>query len=112
MTVLASRFLGFLVKIRESDKIIPKMLLNHVMRDVRSTTGSNLRKILLQTEKDDISELSKADGAKIRYHPLEKADQWKSLVLSDLIDIRDGSLQVEVLSNDEVQKFIEIICTT
>ena len=112
MTVLASRFLGFLVKIRESDKIIPKMLLNHVMRDVRSTTGSNLRKILLQTEKDDIFELSKADGAKIRYHPLEKADQWKRLVLSDLIDIRDGSLQVEVLSNDEVQKFIEIICTT
>ena len=82
------------------------------MRDVRSTTGSNLRKILLLTEKDDISELSKADGAKIRYQPLEKTDHWKSLVLSDLIDIRDGSLQVEVLSKDEVQEFIEIICTT
>ena len=112
MTVLASRFLGFLGKICESDKVIPKMLLNHVKRDVRSTTGSNLRNILLLTDKDDISELSKADGADIRYHPLETTEKWKSLVLSDLIDVRDGSLQIEVFSSEEVQDLIDIICTT
>ena len=56
---LASRFLGFMDQIKKSHKIIPKMLLSHIQCDVRSTTGYNLRKIMLQTDKLNVSELRK-----------------------------------------------------
>ena len=79
------------------------------MRDVRSTTGSNLRNILLCTEKDDISQLCKVDSTKVRYHQLDSADEWKRKVLSDLIDVREELLEIEVFDSQEVQEFIEII---
>jgi hypothetical protein len=41
--ILVSRFLGFIDQIRNSQKIIPKILLSHIQHDVRSTTGLNLR---------------------------------------------------------------------
>ena len=111
LPLLVSRFLGFLEKIRESSKIVPKALLNLIMRDVRSTTGSNLRNILLCTEKDDISQLYKVDSTKVRYHQLDRADEWKRKVLSDLIDVREELLEIEVFDSQEVQEFIDIICT-
>ena len=81
------------------------------MRDVRSTTGSNLRNILLCTEKDDISQLCKVDSTKVRDHQLDSADEWKRIVLSDLIDVREELLEIEVFDSQEVQEFIDIICT-
>lgn len=37
------------------------MVLGHINRDVRSTTGSNLRKILPELGKDDIFKISRSD---------------------------------------------------
>ena len=56
---LASRFLGFMDQIKKSQKIIPKPLLSYIQCDVRSKTGYNLRKIMLQTDKLNGSELKK-----------------------------------------------------
>ena len=48
-TVLIKRFLSFVSQIRKSGKTVMKQLLENVKNDVRSTTGHNLRKILLNT---------------------------------------------------------------
>ena len=60
-TVLLERFLSFLEQIRKSKKNIPKQLLSFIKNDTRSTTGSNLRNILLSTDKFNIDELRKDD---------------------------------------------------
>ena len=63
--VLIKRFLNFIQQIEKSPKTLPNLLLKTIRRDCRSTTGSNLRNILLLTQKSDISELIPADAYKI-----------------------------------------------
>ena len=90
-----SRFLGFIDQIKTSQKIIPKMLLGQIKHDVRSTTGLNLRKILLQTEKLDVDSLSKDDCASLSYHPKPLEDKWKEAMVNELLEVRGNQLQVE-----------------
>ena len=52
---LMKRFLSFLNQIQNSSKNAPKQLLEYIKRDARSITGSNLRNLLLISDKDDIS---------------------------------------------------------
>ena len=82
-------------------KVIPKMLLNHIMHDVQSTTGKNLRSILLQTGKHDVSDLCKLDARSISYFPLSKEEAWKEIFLNELVDTRDRNLHVEGFGDDE-----------
>ena len=56
--ILVKRFLSFIAQIEKSVKIVPKQLLNCIRSDVRSTTGKNLRKILLLTEKSNVQFLN------------------------------------------------------
>jgi len=110
---LASRFLGFLDKIKESDKVIPKMLLEHVMHDVRSTTGSNMRRIMLAIGKDDICELKKCDAVKLEYHKLEKSEAWRGVILTELIAIaEEGNGTIMGFSDDEIRDIMHFICTS
>ena len=109
---LVSRFLGFVDQIKASKKVIPKMLLNHIMHDVQSTTGKNLRSILLQTGKHDVSDLCKLDARSISYFPLSKEEAWKELFLNELVDTRDRNLHVEGFGDDELSSLIEFICTS
>ena len=53
--ILAKRFLTFLDQIRNSNKSASKFLLNTILFDTRSTTGSNLRNILLKIDKTRLS---------------------------------------------------------
>ena len=56
-SILMKRFLSFLCQIRQSNKSASKFLLETILLDARSTTGSNLRNILLETKKANIHEL-------------------------------------------------------
>ena len=60
--VLIKRFLSFLDQIRKSDKTATKFLLETIHQDARSTTGSNLRNILLLTKKTDVHQLVPNDA--------------------------------------------------
>ena len=59
---LINRFLSFLQQIRNSSKAASKFLLDSILLDDRSTTGSNLRNILLLTDKADVSQLVPNDA--------------------------------------------------
>ena len=56
---LMSIFLGFMKKVKYSSNVIPRLLLDHIQHDVHSTTSFNLRKIMIESRKDDICKLSK-----------------------------------------------------
>ena len=107
---LVSRFLGFIDQIKTSHKIIPKMLLGQIKHDVRSTTGLNLRKILLQTEKLDVDSLSKDDCASLSYHPTPLEDKWKEVMVNELLEVRGNQLQVEGFDTEELELILEHLC--
>ena len=66
-TILVKRFLGFIQQIEQSQKVLPKLLLQTIKSDCRSTTGSNLRNIILLIDKEDISKLVPNDVNKIKF---------------------------------------------
>ena len=54
---LIKKYLRFISRIKESPKPIMQQLLNLAKKDVRTTTGANLRNILLMTDCLSIDEL-------------------------------------------------------
>ena len=109
---LASRFLGFIDQIRKSQKIIPKMLLSHIQHDVRSTTGLNLRKIMLQTKKVNVNDLTKSDISELVYHPTPPDEKWKEAIVNELMQVRDNVIEVEGFEYDELTDILEHICVS
>ena len=107
---LLSRFMGFIEQIKKSEKLIPKMFLSHIMSDVRSTTGLNLRNILLQTNKLSVDELKKDDTSSIKYHPTLADDKWKETLILEILDVRDNQLEVDGFSYEELNEIVEHIC--
>ena len=105
-----SRFMGFIEQIKKSEKLIPKMFLSHIMSDVRSTTGLNLRNILLQTNKLSVDELKKDDTSIIKYHPTLADDKWKETLILEILDVRDNQLEVDGFSYEELNEIVEHIC--
>ena len=61
MLSLYTRFLNFINSIKNSSKGILKNMLDLIKYDCQSTTGRNLRKLLLSTEKAHIEELTSDD---------------------------------------------------
>ena len=73
------RYQGFIRKIQNSKKKALRNLLSLVKNDVRKTTWSNLRKIMLLSGKNIIAEVlnSRLD---FEYHKLEEEEVWKVLL--------------------------------
>ena len=110
--VLIKRFLSFVSQIRKSGKTVMKQLLENVKNDVWSTTGHNLKKILLNTNKTSVEELNISDYTFVRYHPLSKEEGWKVILIKELNDLRVGNLEVENLSYEETEEMISLVCTS
>ena len=51
-------------------KFVPKHLLKSIQWDVRSTTGENLRKIMLLAGKSSIEEITLHDFKSVKYHEI------------------------------------------
>ena len=68
MTItLIRNFLNFINKIKQSPKPILRHLYNISKADVRTTTGSNLRNILLQTSLSSVDDLQPGIVQQLKY---------------------------------------------
>ena len=108
---MIERFLSFLNQIEKSKKQIPKQLLSVIKHDVRSTTGSNLRNILLLTNKNTIEEITLEDIKTIKYNQIEKEDEWKVGFIREVTDIKFNQLEVENFSKEELDDILSYLCT-
>ena len=97
--ILMLRFLSFVKQIQKSSKVVPNMLLELVSKDTQSITGSNFRKILLETEKCCIKDLVRKDVIDIAYHTIEAENMWKVCLLKELIDIHEETIEVPDLAD-------------
>jgi hypothetical protein len=108
--ILIWRYLSFIKKIQKSKKTALTNLLNLAMNDVRTTTGSNLRWIMLHAGNNTIDEVlnSKVD---VEYHKLDEEQLWRAHMLRELIDVRNDVKSIEELENDDLEDILEFLCT-
>ena len=67
---LIKNYLGFIKKVRESSKPVFRQLYSLASRDVRTVTGTNLRNILLLTNKSTVDDLEACQVDSIMYHQI------------------------------------------
>ena len=79
---------------------------------MRSTTGRNLRRILLLTDKSDVENINQNDFKTLEYHQLGEADKWKVTYLKELINIKFGRLQIENFVPEEIEETIHFVSTS
>ena len=95
---LAKRFLVMINQIRSSKKQILKTILFEIERDVRSTTGQNLRALMQESDKSDISEIQLSDIETLPYFQLADDEEWRTEMLQHLLEERQqGPLDQEDL---------------
>ena len=88
------------------------MLLDHIMYDVRSTTGLNLRKIMFQTDKLSVAQLSKDDIKTLVYHPTSAEDKWKESFVKELLKVKDNQMEVQGFDPQEIDDILEHLCVS
>ena len=110
--VLIKRFLSFLDQIRKSDKTATKFLLETIHQDARSTTGSNLRNILLLTKKTDVHQLVPNDALDIPYHPISSVEEWRVPFIKELIDAKNDQLNILNIVGDDLDEMLTALCTS
>ena len=109
--VLQKRFLSFVEQIKKSSKKLPKLMFNLIKDDIRSNTGSNLRGILLQTTKVNVSQLDMSDIQQLKYHQINDDQRWKTGVVSELLRIRNEDLVVDGFSMVELEEILFHLCS-
>ena len=110
--ILIKRFLSFLEQIKRSNKSATKLLLLSIRQDVRSTTGSNLRNILLKTDKTSISDLVPNDAFKIEYQPINDEDKWRLPFIEDIIETKNDQTMVENIDENDLEDMLDVLCTS
>ena len=103
--VLLKRFLLMLEQIRKSKKPQLRMLLKLCEIYTNSTTGKNLRNIMLITKKQVIEDINIEDINSFPYFPRPDEDEWKLEMLEYLVEEQNsGGL-------DESQiEWLEFLC--
>ena len=102
------RFLNFIKQLKSTKKKASRLLFYHIMHDVGSNTGRNLRRIMLQTNKDTVHELATSDVKDIKYFPTD--EDWRPILLKELIKLTDGSLVVDGFTTEELKLILEDVC--
>ena len=104
--ILIKRFLQMISKIRISSKSILKTLLRAIEMDTRSTTGKNLREIMLLTGKLTINDIEVNDSDVFPYFPRPVEDEWKTEVLQMMLEEREQNSL-----DDSDQELVNLLCT-
>ena len=84
--ILVRRYLSFIRKIQSSEKVALRKLLDVAKNDVRTTTGTNLRTIMLYSNKNSIDEVLD-DNIDIEYHTIPEEEAWRPTLAKEIIDI-------------------------
>ena len=110
--MLIRRFLSFLKQISRSPKTIPKQLLNSIQADTRSITGSNIRRILLLTKKENIDQISDRDIDGIIYAEILEDDKWRVDLIKEVTDVKFGQSTIEGFTLEECEEILQFACTS
>ena len=111
-TIFINRFLRFLEQIRKSSKCASKHLLDSILHDARSTTGSNLRNILLKSDKARIVDLIPEDAYQIKYHQIIPDEKWRLPFIQNIIETKNNQMMIMNITDDELDDMLDVLCTS
>ena len=75
-------------------------------------TGSNLRNILLMTDKTSIHQLVPNDATIMKYHQMNEPELWKISIIEEIIEMKNGNMQRIEFDNDEMEELLEYLCVS
>ena len=109
---LIQRSIGFMKRFVTSRKSVLGYAFEIFSKDCRSTTGSNLRNILLETEAYRFEDLVLKDLRKIKFMPVPDEERWRIPIIQDLLDVRDGTNGDIGWSKEEIDATLDYLCVT
>ena len=111
-TTLIRNFLKFILSIRNSTKPVLRQLYSITKSDVRTTTGSNLRNILMLTNLKSVDDLLPETVHEIRYKEIKKEDMWRIPIIMEAMDIKSGDINPpDGWTTEEIDEILEYVCT-
>ena len=102
--ILIKRFLRFIQQIEKSSKSAIKSLLSICKYDCRSTTGKNLRQLMIMSDKNTIDSME--------YCPVPEGDTWRIGILDELLDSRSSIAEIPGFTQEEIQDLIDFVCVS
>ena len=110
--VVVKNFLSFITRIRESPKPVLRQLYQMTKNNVQSTTGRNLRNILVQTNLSKVDDLTPSVVGQISYKPINDNDQWRVNIIKEIMDIKSGLIETPLdWTYTEIDEILNIACS-
>ena len=88
------------------------MLKKEALRDVRSTTGINMRGIMLLLGESSIKKVSRDSVKKMQYYKVNKEDSWKVSIAAEAYEVSNGDMEIELFDQREMAAVLQYICVS
>ena len=112
MFVIQKNFMNFTKRIAASKKLAIRVLFETVKYDCQSTTGRNLRRLMVQYELDTIHELGAEATNGKQYATLPEGESWRVDIVKEIVEINQGLLEVTNFTRNELRDILDFAATT
>ena len=111
-TTVIRNFLNFISRVRQSPKPVLRQLYGIAKDDVRTTTGCNLRNILLLTNLTSVDDLLPSMVEQISYKEIRPMDKWRVPLIKEVIDMKYGDVSPpDGWTLEEMEEILDFACT-
>ena len=84
-----------------------------VKQKVRTTTGSNLRNILLMTDLQSVDDLKPNIVTKLKYNQIMEEDKWRVGIIGEIIDMKNGNMVTPAgWTVEELDEILNFACVS
>lgn len=108
---LYSRFFNFISSIAATKKSVLRNMLSVCKYDCLSTTGRNLRNIMLRVTKSCVDDIIIDDIKTLVYNVIPPGDEWKVNLAKEILDVKGRDMELKILNNAELDDILEQILT-
>ena len=109
---IQKRFITFTEKLETSPKMVVRSINRIVGKDCRSITGENIRRIMLSCGADPVTGPTCRDISRKGFEPVPIGEEWRAQAINELIDTRDGMMDIIDWTSKEVEDTLTYLCTT
>ena len=109
---MQKRFINFLKRITESEKVAMKVLYDTVKLDCQSTLGRNLRRIMLDYGLTSINDITTETIKTKQYAEIPENESWRVPLVKEIVSIKNGPYEVPNLTANEISEILDFAATS